>query len=42
MILDGTARQFNLDLPSAWIATEQDYLQHLAAAARLEHATILK
>ncbi len=42
MILDGTARQFNPELPSAWIATEQDYLRHLATAARLEHATILE
>lgn len=42
MILDGTARQFNTELPAAWIATEQDYLRHLATAVRLEHATILE
>ncbi|UGT55179.1 hypothetical protein [Nocardia asteroides] len=42
MVLDGTARQFNPELPHAWVTTEQDYLRDLATAARTEHATILE
>ncbi|MFI8974123.1 hypothetical protein ACIGO9_14650 [Nocardia asteroides] len=40
LVLDATARQFDQVLPAAWMTTEHNYLQALAIAAGVDHASI--